>query len=123
MAAIVDAWDRVSALLPGPEATLGWRGAGDRHRFVVQAAVPGVGRGSGTRLLREIAVAADRVGWHLAAAERRGACLLRGRCDRPPIELRAEAGLGATVVRLRGAPLHLAGGDLSRVVAEAATWA
>jgi hypothetical protein len=61
-----------------------------------RAAVRGLGQDGGTDLLRDVAVTLGRAGWRLNATTRDGRPLLRARHGR--LQLRAEAGAGATVL-------------------------
>ena len=121
--AVASVWRLLAELIEAPPSVrMRWRHASGRHRCTIQVALDALGGDRGTLLLRDAAHGLGGRGWLLAASTRRGVPLLRGVAPDGGIELRAEAGPGACIITLRGAPLLLAAADLGLLEEEAASW-
>ncbi|HWJ65340.1 MAG TPA: hypothetical protein VNT31_01565 [Nocardioides sp.] len=103
--------------------TVRWAAADGGHALLLTASASGIGEEAGVGLLRDIALVLGGRGWRLAATRRAGRPLLRATDGL--LDLEAEAGAGATAVRLATGVLSVAEADrdavLDRVLEEVAS--
>lgn len=119
-AAAVDAWRTLAPLLverrePDPPAVR-WVSADGGHALLVTKAVRGLGEDGGVDLLGDVAEVLGRRGWRLAPSRRTGHPLLRATDGQ--VDLEAEAGPGATVLRLATRVLPTEASDRDAVLDE-----
>jgi hypothetical protein len=122
-------WLRLADLLAGRGATeapsVRWARSSGDGALLVEKPVPGLGEEGGTELLRDVALRLGAEGWRLHATTLDGRPLLRA--TNGLLDLRAEAGAGATVLRLATGLMPVADADRAvvrdEVRQEVASWA
>lgn len=100
--------------------TVSWRGRAEGHALVLQKALRGLGSAGGTELLRAVAAVLGREGWLLRPSARDGVAVLDGRGE--GVELRAEAGAGATVLTFATPVLAVGAAARSALREEVRSW-
>lgn len=126
--AAIEAWRLVRPLVlaadesAAPSVRWGRRDAGDA--LIIEKAVVGIGQPDGTDLLRALAVVLGRAGWRLRPTTRDGRPALDATDGR--LDVRAEAGPGATILTIATGLLLVDAGVRDTVAAsvreEVASW-
>lgn len=121
---LVDAWRLLAPIAAsagehGPPV-VSWRARPGGHALVVQKALRGIGTEGGVEALRSVAGILGRRRWLLRPSRRGAVTALDARGGL--VDLRAEAGAGATVLTLATGVLAVGAEDRARVVEEVRAW-
>ncbi|GAA4804621.1 hypothetical protein ACFQ0K_11160 [Nocardioides caeni] len=127
VAALREAWRTVAPITSAAAATgddgppsVSWRARSGGHALVLQKALRGIGAAGGRELLRSIAAVLGRAGWLLRPSGGDGLAVLDARGGL--VDLRAEAGAGATVLTLATGVVTAGVADRVRIGEEVRSW-
>ncbi|HWJ11245.1 MAG TPA: hypothetical protein VNS46_17830 [Nocardioides sp.] len=122
--ALADAWRVLAPLAVAAGGddppTYAWRRRPRGHALVAQKALRGIGAEAGVALLRSVGGTLGGDGWLLRPARRGDVVVLDARGGL--VDLRAEAGAGATVLTLATRVLPVGAADRSRVLEQVRSW-